>query len=346
MKLSIAIPLYNKEKHIERNLKSLIEQDLSPSEYEIIIVDDGSTDSGAQIAQNYAERYENIKFFSQPNSGPSVARNKGLDAATGDYIYFLDADDFLAPNGLKSLLDFAEQNQLEILEFKTKELKDGSIPDTAPQIPEELAVPVMDGISYIAEHDFRNEAWRYIIHKKLLADTGIRFIEGTLYEDAIFTANLFLRAKRISKVDLELHRYLLVENSIVRSKDAAHNLRFIHGMVYAIEQIDDMIQSMDRSHNNYNKAVKKFKSRQQAFVFALIIRTFKYRLLSLKELKQILAKLKNLEAYPIDPKIARIGNGNPVYKLFVPIFNNQSMLFLGTRIRSKSPHVNPVDLTI
>lgn len=334
MKLSIVIPLYNKEKHIERNLKSLLEQDLSPNEYEIIIVDDGSTDSGAQLAKSYSEKNENIKFFSQANSGPSVARNRGLDASTGDYVYFLDADDFLAPNVLNSLLEFAEKNQLEILEFNTKELKDGSIPDSTPQIPADLAIPVMDGISYIAEHDFRNEAWRYIISKELLKDTGIRFIEGTLYEDAIFTANLFLRAKKISKVDLEVHRYLLVENSIVRSKDAAHNLRFIHGMVYAIEQIHDMIESIDSSHQNYNKAVKKLKSRQQAFVFALIIRTFKYRLLSLKELKQILLKLKNLEAYPIDPKIVRIGNGSPIYnKIFVPIFNNQNILFLGTRIR-------------
>lgn len=333
MKLSIVIPLYNKEKHIENNLKSLLAQDLSSNDYEIIIVDDGSTDLGAQIVQAYTEKHDNIHFYSQKNSGPSVARNKGLDMATGDYIYFLDADDFLAPNVLKCLLEFAERNELEILEFNTKELKDVSILDSTPQIPQDLAIPVMDGITYIAEHDFRNEAWRYIIHKDLLKDTGVRFIEGTLYEDAIFTASLFLKANKISKVDMEVHRYLLVENSIVRSKDAAHNLRFIHGMIYAIEQIHEMIEGIDKSHKSYHQAVKKLKSRQQAFVFALIIRTFKYRLLSLKELKEILVKLNKLDAYPIDPKIARIGNGRPIYKLFVPIFNNKNILLLGTRIR-------------
>ena len=333
MKLSIVIPLYNKEKHIERNLKSLLAQDLSADDYEVIIVDDGSTDSGGQIAADYANKHRNIHFFSQANAGPSVARNKGLDASTGDYIYFLDADDFLAENVLGSLLDFAEQNQLEILEFETMELKEGTTTDAKPVIPEELAVPVMDGIEYIAENDFRNEAWRYIIHKNLLKNTGIRFIEGTLYEDAIFTASLFLKAKRISKVDLEVHRYLLVENSIVRSKDAAHNLRFIHGMVYAIERIHEMIEGIDSSHKSYPNTLKRLRSRQQAFVFALIIRNFKYRLLKMEELKQMLAKLNKLEAYPIDSKIAKIGNGSPVYKMFVPIFNNKSILFLGTRLR-------------
>ena len=339
MKLSIIIPLYNKEKYIERNLESLITQDLSPNEYEIIIVDDGSTDSGAQIAQSHADKYENIRFFSQENGGPSVARNKGLDMAKGDYVYFLDADDFLAPNILKSVLEFAEQNKLEILEFNTKEIKEGStVANTTPDIPENLAFPVTDGVSYIAEHDFRNEAWRYIVFKGLLDDTGIKFIEGTLYEDPIFTATVFLKAKRISRIDLEVHRYLIVDDGIVRSKDAAHNLRFVNGMVYANEQIHDMIVSIDSSHIDYHKAVRKLKARQQAFVFALIIRNFKYRLHNWKDLKSILAKMKKLEAYPIDPRIGGIADGKMFYnRIMVPIFNSGTFLFLGTSIAQLIP---------
>ncbi len=100
MKLSILIPLYNKEKYIERCLKSLLDQDISPSEYEIIIVDDGSKDSSAQIVENYAEKNANIHLISQQNQGPSVARNRCLEAAKGNYLYFLDADDYLATNVL------------------------------------------------------------------------------------------------------------------------------------------------------------------------------------------------------------------------------------------------------
>ncbi len=129
MKLSVVIPLYNKEKYIDRCLKSLLAQDVSQNEYEIIIVDDGSTDTGSLIGQSYAEKYSNIHFFSQENAGPSAARNRGLEATKGDYIYFLDADDYLAYNVLNCPLELCEQNNLEILEFNTKEVKEDSLSD-------------------------------------------------------------------------------------------------------------------------------------------------------------------------------------------------------------------------
>jgi hypothetical protein len=199
----------------------------------------------------------------------------------------------------------------------------------------------MDGITYVAEYGFRNEAWRYIVKKSLLMDTGIKFIEGTLYEDAIFTASLFLKANRMSKVNMDVHRYDVVENSIVTSRDPAHNLKFIHGMVYAIEHFHGLIKGLNSSHVNYQKVVKKLKARQQAFVFALIIRTLKYRLLSFKDLKKILLKLNKLEAYPIDPKIGGIGGGKTsrdIYKMtFVSIFNNKTFLFLGMGIMRLIP---------
>ncbi len=338
MKLSIVIPLYNKEEYIDRCLKSLLTQGLLPNQYEIIIVDDGSKDSGGQIASNYAKQHENIQYFSQENAGPSVARNRGLDVSKGDYIYFLDADDFLATNVLDSLLELAEQNRLEILEFNTKEIGDGSIPDSLPLNLEEVSVSVMDGISYIAELGFRNEAWRYIVHKNLLSGSGIKFIEGTLYEDVMFTASLFLEAKRIAKADLDVHRYVTVDNSIVRSKDAAHNLKFINGMTYAVEKFHEMINSLDNSHVNYNQVVNKLKARQQALVSALLIRTFKHRLLNIEDLNKLLIKMNKLGAYPVDPKIGGTEEGGFINNsIIIPISNNKFILLLIMRIRRLFP---------
>ncbi len=338
MKLSIVIPLYNKEKYIDRCLRTLLAQDLSPNEYQIIIVDDGSKDGGGSIVQKYAEKHKNIQLISQQNQGPSVARNRGLEAAVGSYIYFLDADDYLATNVLNSLVELATQNELDILEFNTLQTVDGPEPDAVPQNLENLAVPVMDGITFISKYGFRNEAWRYIINKDLLTDTGIKFIEGTLYEDVIFTASLFLKANRMSKVDLDIHRYVVVENSIVTSRDPAHNLKFIRGMVYANEVLHELIKSLNSSHVNYHKVIKKLKARQQAFVFALLIRTFKHRLLTINELNEILVKMNKLEAYPIDPKIGGIGNGSFIYNMiFVPLVNNKTLLNLGMRMRRLIP---------
>ncbi len=336
MKLSIVIPLYNKERYIDRCLKSVLAQDVSPNEYEIIIVDDGSTDTGSLIAQNYAEKHVNIQFFSQENAGPSAARNKGLETTKGDYVYFLDADDYLATNVLNCPLELCEQNNLDILQFNTKEIEEGSLPDLLPLKLEDRALQVMDGVTYIAEHGFRNEAWRYLIKKDFLTDSGIKFIEGTLYEDAIFTASLFLKANRISKANLDVHRYVVVQNSIATSRDPAHNLKFIHGMVYAVEKFHDLINGLNNSHVNYHRVVKRLKARQQSLVFALMIRTFKYRLLNYKDLKKILVKLNKLEAYPIDPKIGGIGTSK-YNRIFLQIFNNKVLLFLAIKITRLIP---------
>ena len=337
MKLSVIIPLYNKEKYIERCLHSLLTQDISPIEYEIIIIDDGSKDSGAQIVQGYVEKHSNIHLISQSNQGPSVARNRCLEVANGDYIYFLDADDLLTTNVLDCLLELCKQNNLEILEFNSKETENEALddlPDIASKKPQQLACPVMDGMSYLSENNFRNEVWRYLIKRSFLLNSGIKFLEAMrAYEDLIFTTSVFLRANRISKVNLDAHRYVKVEGSIVRSKDPKINLKFIHGMVKAVEELYVLIKNLNSSHENYPNVVNKLKARQQAVVFALIIRAFKYRLHNWNDLNLILAKMNKLEAYPIDPKIGRVGNGNLIQNMiFVPIFNNKTCLFLSLRI--------------
>ena len=154
MKLSVVVPLYNKEKYIDRCLKSLLAQEVSSADYEIIIVDDGSTDSSQSIAQEYAEKHLNIQLFCQQNQGAGAARNKGLELANGDYIYFLDADDYIASNVLKYLLEICEDHELEILGFNTIETEDEYLPETSTQYPQDLTLEVMDGMTYIAGRNF------------------------------------------------------------------------------------------------------------------------------------------------------------------------------------------------
>ena len=105
MFLSIIIPIYNGAKFLKRTLDSVLCQGLNDLEYELILVDDGSTDNTLDICNFYKSNYLNIKVCSKRNEGLSMARNKGLQMASGDYVYFMDADDFLMPNGFKYLLD-------------------------------------------------------------------------------------------------------------------------------------------------------------------------------------------------------------------------------------------------
>lgn len=101
--LSFIVPVYNVEKYLEECLDSLLEQDIPHEEYEIICVNDGSTDGSLEILRRYEEKYPNIRVIDQENGGVCVARNTGLDAAQGEYIWFVDSDDFIRANILDSL---------------------------------------------------------------------------------------------------------------------------------------------------------------------------------------------------------------------------------------------------
>ena len=116
-KLSIIVPVYNVENWLSRCASSLINQDLDKSEYEIIFVNDGSTDDSFEIAKKYSESYDNIILISQENKGLSAARNAGINKANGKYIWFVDSDDWIEPNIAGQLLKEAEDCGLDVLCF-------------------------------------------------------------------------------------------------------------------------------------------------------------------------------------------------------------------------------------
>lgn len=116
IKVSIIIPIYNVEKYLRQCLDSAVNQTLS--NIEIILINDGSTDNSSCIAREYSLNYSFIKLIEQKNSGQSIARNKGIDAANGKYIYFLDSDDYIEINAIENLYKEAERNNLDLVLFE------------------------------------------------------------------------------------------------------------------------------------------------------------------------------------------------------------------------------------
>ena len=113
MKISVIIPAYNAEKFLVESIESVINQTID--DFEIIVIDDGSTDSTLDILRNYEESYEDFIVICQDNSGPAAARNRGLDVAKGEYIYFLDADDVLELDALESLYNAAKRRKSDLV---------------------------------------------------------------------------------------------------------------------------------------------------------------------------------------------------------------------------------------
>ena len=107
--LSMVVPVYNQEKYLRECLDSLLHQDVAPETYEIICVNDGSTDSSLQILEEYAEQFSNIRIIDKTNGGVSSARNAGIDAAQGKYLWFIDSDDYIKENFLGHLFNLIRQ---------------------------------------------------------------------------------------------------------------------------------------------------------------------------------------------------------------------------------------------
>ena len=122
--LSVVIPVFNVEKYLPECLDSVLNQKYE--NIEIIAIDDGSTDNSLNILKKYAKENSNITVLSQENSGPSVARNKGVKYAKGKYVHFLDADDFILPETYSSLIKMMMDNELDLIQFSAEPFLSGA----------------------------------------------------------------------------------------------------------------------------------------------------------------------------------------------------------------------------
>lgn len=127
MKLSIVIPVYNSEEYLRDCLNSVFDQCLPPDEYEVICVNDGSTDSSLEILRRYSEKHSNLKIISQKNAGQGAARNAGADAARGKYLWFVDSDDFVDTDCFKDIVGIMETKSVDFLTIGLRYIPEESV---------------------------------------------------------------------------------------------------------------------------------------------------------------------------------------------------------------------------
>lgn len=201
MKLSIIIPVYNVEKYIHKCLESVLNQ--NTEDYEVILVDDGSPDNCPKICDEYARRYDNISVIHQENAGLSQARNAGIEAAKGDYIVFLDSDDWIVDGCLNIFISVADEYKPDIIVGKARTIDDsGNIKDKKQynlakglySIDEYLELLKLKR-NYIACAPFN------IYNRIFLNDHHLRFMPGVLHEDELWTPSVFCKAKSVYYTD-------------------------------------------------------------------------------------------------------------------------------------------------
>ena len=205
--LTVVIPVYNVEKYLNRCLESILIQEWK--NYDIIMVDDGSTDRSPQICDDYVKAYDFISVIHKENGGLSDARNTGLSQAKGEYVYFPDSDDWLEPDTFIALAEALESQKFDIISFNREFIKGEE--DVIISDPVENQVfEGKDAFVHMLKHSyitgFANDK---IYRKSLFVDHDILFPKGKYYEDLGTNYKLFLSAKKVYATNQKYYHYLI-----------------------------------------------------------------------------------------------------------------------------------------
>lgn len=293
MKLSIIVPMYNVEKYIDNCINSLLNQNINRDQYEIIIVDDGSTDNSKEIVLKYKQNNSNIKVISVKNGGLSYARNIGINNSKGEYLVFVDSDDYIADNSLGEMLELAINNKLDMLFFDILRVKDND--NHKFRYKNLQSLNIVSGIKYFEENNVNNGAWHFFISRDFVIRNNLRFVEGRLCEDGMFLVSSIFKAQRVSHCGVDVYRYVTRQNSITSKKTPEHLCKVIDDFLYAIEYINRYYEDSIKQGLSY-AFIKRLKSRRNSYIFFMQIRMIKAKL-GYHHCKKTLEQLKKINCY-------------------------------------------------
>ena len=245
--VSVIVPVYNMEPFLEECLESLIGQTFR--DIEILCVEDGSTDASLSILLRYAERDDRIAVIQEENAGLSAARNTGVLHARGKYLYFIDSDDLLDTEALEALVERADSDGLDLLEFDAESfLSDDSgekfFADYRSNYIRKYSYPgVWTGPQLMAEmrrtDEYRTPVWQYFIRRDLVEKHQIRFLQGILHEDNAYTFRLFLNAERAGHLGRPFYKRRIRSESIMTKPQTFKN---VLGYFHSYLEMDDALR--------------------------------------------------------------------------------------------------------
>lgn len=221
---TIVIPVYNVQDCLARCVESVVNQDYPKDKLQVILVDDGSTDESGALCDTLAAGHSFVEVYHKPNGGLSDARNYGFERSTGDYVIYLDSDDYLS---LDSCAKFAEA----IAQAENPDVVSGTTVKHVDE-NEQLIVrnsvngPVMTGKQFLEKElsgKFFVAAWGSIYKRSFLVENDLSFWKGVLHEDEDFTVRTLLAAKTVLSTDVVFYHYVIRANSITTKKDRTKN---------------------------------------------------------------------------------------------------------------------------
>lgn len=225
VEISIIVPVYNVEKYLERCLKSLISQTFE--NYEIILIDDGSSDNSGKICDEYAKRYEKIRVIHQKNAGLSAARNVGIKQSIAPYILFVDSDDTIDEFACEKLYETMMKENADIVRANSIIVNGEKLfPEKKKNV---ISGKIYKGIDFLVKNVQKGAmpmcAQFSLYRKKTFEACNLFFKEGILHEDELWTPQVYLVASKVVWMDYDFYYHYVRENSITHSKNKSRNAK-------------------------------------------------------------------------------------------------------------------------
>lgn len=268
--VSVVIPVYNVEQYLCECVDSVLAQTLQ--DFEIILVDDGATDSSGTICDRYGQQDPRIRVIHQPNGGLSAARNTGLDAAAGEYVYFLDSDDYIAPYALEHLRELAVKEQADVVFFDASVFFTDCEPDpNVYRYHRSRDYGAKDGRQMLLElldtDEYRTAVPLMLFRRDYMQQNSLRFRPGILHEDELFTFYVYHGNGRIAHCHEELYARRMRQASIMTGSSMCRRYDSVYTIYFELSELY-------RRNVIRDEAGRRYLARMSRSVLA------KYRLLS------------------------------------------------------------------
>lgn len=228
--LSFIVPIYNAEKYLRECVDSLLEQNFPKELYEIILYDDSSTDDSLNIAKEYSKKYVNVRVFTHPNVGVSQTRNAGLKEAIGEYIWFIDNDDYIAKNVLTVLYEWTYNEKVDLLIFDAIRFKADEYWKLSDFIIRET--PVITGIEAFLNFYYDPVPWNKLFRRSFIEKYHLHFSQQ-LSEDSELCSRCFYHAEKIKAIPIDAVYYRVHDTSF--SQDEANRKALVGGLLECLE---------------------------------------------------------------------------------------------------------------
>lgn len=239
-KLSIIVPVYNVEKYLSKCLESLIKQTLK--DIEIICVNDGSMDNSLAILKEFASKDSRIRIIDNQHQGVAKTRNTGIEQSTGEYIGFVDSDDYIDIDFFEKLYNSATKSNSDIAIASILKHKNFFNIYNAKYTKEETAITIQDKIKLCEDKKhFFFYAWNKIYHSGFIKENNIKFSEGQIYEDVMFAIKALYYSNKIISVYGTKYHYIEHENSLTKYKDKTGEKE--HDLIKAYSELQEFCNS-------------------------------------------------------------------------------------------------------